>query len=47
MLMSGKVDLRTLAAIMGHKSLDMVHRYTHFLDKHLAKSIDSLESLGL
>nr|BDD45954.1 integrase [bacterium] len=47
MLMSGKVDLRSLAAIMGHKSMDMVMRYTHFLDRHLVATVDNIERLGL
>jgi integrase len=47
MLMSGKIGIRELAAIMGHKSMDMVQRYTHFLDKHLVSSVDHIEHLGL
>jgi hypothetical protein len=33
LLMSG-VDIRTLAEILGHKTLQMVHRYTHLLNDH-------------
>jgi len=41
MIMSG-VDLRTLAEILGHKTMQMVQRYTHLLDKHKLKAVDQV-----
>lgn len=46
LLMAG-VDLRTLAEILGHKTLQMVHRYTHILNDHKLKAVDRINSLGL
>ena len=46
LLMAG-VDLRTLAEILGHKTLQMVHRYTHLLNDHKLKAVDRINSLGL
>ncbi len=46
LLMAG-VDIRTLAEILGHKSLQMVHRYTHLLNDHKLKAVDRINSLGL
>ena len=46
LLMAG-VDLRTLAEILGHKTLQMVLRYTHFLNDHKLKAVDRINSLGL
>lgn len=45
LLMSG-VDLRTLADILGHSTMQMVQRYTHLLDDHKLKAIDRIEQLG-
>ena len=45
LLMAG-VDLRTLAEILGHKTMSMVQRYTHFLDSHKLRAIDGLEHIG-
>jgi len=45
MIMSG-IDLRTLADILGHKTMQMVQRYTHLLDKHKLKAIDRIGNLG-
>lgn len=45
LLMQG-TDLRTLAEILGHKTMAMVQKYTHFLDAHKLKAIDSLENIG-
>ncbi len=36
LLMAG-VDLRTLAEILGHNTMQMVPRYTHLLDDHKYK----------
>jgi site-specific recombinase XerD len=41
------VDIRTLAEILGHKTLQMVHRYTHLLNDHKLKAVDLINSLGL
>jgi len=46
LLMAG-VDIRTLAEILGHKTLQMVHRYTHLLNDHKLKAVDRINSLGL
>ncbi|MEW6518444.1 MAG: site-specific integrase [Thermodesulfobacteriota bacterium] len=45
LLMAG-VDLRTLAEILGHKTMQMVHRYTHLLNDHKLKAIEKINSLG-
>jgi len=45
LLMAG-VDLRTLAEILGHKTMQMVHRYTHLLNDHKLKAIERINSLG-
>ena len=45
LLMAG-VDIRTLAEILGHKTLQMVHRYTHLLNDHKLKAIERINSLG-
>ena len=45
LLMAG-VDLRTLADILGHSTMQMVQRYTHLLDDHKLKAIDKIELLG-
>ncbi len=45
LLMAG-VDIRTLAEILGHRTLQMVMRYTHLLDEHKKKAINTLNSLG-
>ena len=46
LLMSG-VDIRTLAEILGHKTLQMVHRYTHLLNDHKLKAVDRINTLGV
>jgi integrase len=46
LLMAG-VDLRTLAEILGHNTMQMVQRYTHLLDEHKLKAIDRIEDLGV
>jgi len=45
MIMNG-VDLRTVADILGHKTISMTMRYTHLLDGHKLKAIDRIEQLG-
>ena len=46
LLMAG-VDLRTLADILGHKTMQMVLRYTHLLNDYKLKAVDKINSLGL
>jgi len=41
LIMTG-VDVRTVAEILGHKTLAMVMRYTHLLDEHKRKALDNL-----
>ncbi len=45
MIMNG-VDLRTVADILGHKTISMTMRYTHLLDDHKLRAIDRIEQLG-
>ncbi len=46
MIMNG-VDLRTVADILGHKTISMTMRYTHLLDDHKLKAVDRIADLGL
>lgn len=46
LLMEG-VDLRSLADILGHSTMQMVQRYTHLLDDHKLKAVDRISALGL
>ncbi len=45
-LLMTEVDLRTLAEILGHSTLQMVQQCTHLLDDHKLKAIDRIEDLG-
>ncbi len=45
MIMNG-VDLRTVADILGHKTISMTMRYTHLLDDHKLKAADRIDKLG-
>lgn len=45
LIMAG-VDLRTLAEILGHKSMDMVMRYAHLIDDHKVSAIDKINGIG-
>ena len=44
LIMSG-VDIRTLADILGHRTLQMVQHYTHLLHDHKLTAIDKIGSL--
>lgn len=44
LLMAG-ADIRTLADILGHKTMDMVYRYTHLLDDHKLATVEKIDGL--
>ncbi len=46
-LLMGGCDLRTLADILGHRTMQMVKRYTHLLDGFKIQEIDKLDQLGI
>lgn len=45
-LLAAGVDLRTLAELLGHRTMAMVMRYTHILDGERMRAIQKLEKLG-
>ena len=40
------VDLRTVAELLGHRTLQMVMRYSHLTPKHQASAVDRLVKAG-
>ena len=40
------VGLRTVAELLGHRTLQMVTRYSHLAPKHQASAVDRLVSAG-
>ncbi len=45
LIMNG-VDIRTVAEIMGHRSISQTMKYTHFLDDHKIAAIQRLDRIG-
>lgn len=43
LVMAG-VDLRTIQALMGHKTINMTLRYAHLAPDHLKKAVEALDS---
>jgi hypothetical protein len=41
----GRVDLRTVADLMGHKTIQMTMRYAHLAPDHRANAVERLVSL--
>jgi site-specific recombinase XerD len=41
-LVKAGVDIRTVAALMGHKTLQMTMRYAHLAPQHLADAVGRL-----
>ena len=46
-LLAAGVDLRTLADILGHRTMAMVMRYTHLLVGQKREAIEKLSGLGV
>jgi integrase len=46
-LVAAKVDLPTVQKISGHKTLQMVLKYTHMTDSHVDASIDAIDTGNL
>jgi site-specific recombinase XerD len=40
------VDLRSVAELLGHRTLQMVMRYSHLAPEHQASAVDRLVSAG-
>jgi hypothetical protein len=40
------VDLRTVAELLGHRTLQMVMRYSHLAPEHQASAVDRLVKAG-
>jgi hypothetical protein len=40
------VDLRTVAELLGHRTLQMVMRYSHLAPEHQASAVDRLANFG-
>ena len=45
LVMAG-VDLRTVAELLGHRTLEMVMRYSHLAPQHQASAVDRLVTAG-
>ncbi len=45
-LLKAGVDIRVVQEILGHKTLQMVIRYTHLIDSQKREALDKLDSLG-
>ena len=45
LVMAG-VDLRTVAELLGHRTLQMVMRYSHLAPEHQASAVDRLVKAG-
>jgi integrase len=46
-MLARKVPLRVIAAILGHRTMQMVMRYTHVPDESALEAIDTIGDLGL
>ena len=46
LVMAG-VDLRTVAELLGHKTLQMVRRYSHLAPEHQASAVDRLVKIKI
>ena len=38
------VDLNTIRELLGHKTMEMVMRYSHLMDRHKAQAVALLDS---
>ena len=45
-LVMARVDLRTVAELLGHRTLQMVMRYSHLAPEHQVSSVDRLVKVG-